>query len=146
MNTQLKRLYLAFLIPAAAGFGVVYALKWLNLLPQVPAPAAGQLARLLFILAAVMALAGPVMLRTWFAHRQRDVRAVAEQRLFRFQRHLICTVMVVPYLALIAWFIQAPRFLLAGTFLMALYAVYYYFPSEKRVGFDQRLFRSTGRQ
>jgi hypothetical protein len=142
MNAQLKKLYLAFLIPAVAGLGVVYVLKWLNRLPDVPDPAAGRLARLFFILAAVMALAGPIIQRSWFAHRQRNVRAVAEQRLFRFQRNLICTVMLVPYLALAACFIQAPTFFIAGTLLMALYAIYYTYPSEKRIRYDQRLFRS----
>jgi hypothetical protein len=49
--------------------------------------------------------------------------------------------MATPYVALIAQILQLPRFHLAGTIVMALYAVYYYYPSMRRIEFDRRVFR-----
>jgi hypothetical protein len=51
--------------------------------------------------------------------------------------------LVTPYLAAIAYFLQLPRFYLAATLLMALYAIYYYYPSLKRITFDEKIFRAS---
>jgi len=42
---------------------------------------------------------------------------------------------------LVAYLLEFPRFYLAGTVLMALYAVYYYYPSKKRIQFERKIFR-----
>jgi hypothetical protein len=49
--------------------------------------------------------------------------------------------MATPYVALIAQILQLPRFHLGGTIIMALYAVYYYYPSKRRIEFERRVFR-----
>jgi hypothetical protein len=43
--------------------------------------------------------------------------------------------------SLIAQILQLPRFHLAGTIIMALYALYYYYPSKRRIDFERRIFR-----
>jgi hypothetical protein len=143
MADQLKRLYFAYLVPAVAGFAIVYVIRNVGPPINVPDSILVLLSRLLFILSAVIALACPILHRCWFAHCQRNSMAVPQVLLIRFQRHLIRTIMIVPYLALAAYSLPAQRFYLAGTLLITLYAVYYYYPSEKRIRFDERMFRST---
>jgi hypothetical protein len=43
--------------------------------------------------------------------------------------------------SLIAQILQLPRFHLAATIIMALYAVYYYYPSKRKLKFERRIFR-----
>ena len=143
MVDQLKRLYFAYLVPAVAGFAIVYVIRDVCPPFSVPDLILDLLSRLLFILSAVIALACPILHRCWFAHCQRNSRAVPQVLLLRFQRHLIHTIMVVPYLALVAYSLPAQRFYLAGTLLICLYAIYYYYPSQKRIRFDERMFRGT---
>ena len=96
----------------------------------------------IFILTAVFAVAGPILLRSSFAHRHRNQHSLSPTELFTFERRLIGISMVAPYLALIASFLQLPRFHLAATLLMALYAIYYHYRSQKRIVFDKSIFRS----
>jgi hypothetical protein len=51
-------------------------------------------------------------------------------------------ILVTPYLALLAYFLQLSRFYLAATLLVTLYAVYYTYPSHKRIAFDEKIFRT----
>jgi len=59
----------------------------------------------------------------------------------KFERNLLYIAMTTPYVGLIAQILQLPRFHLAGTIIMGLYAVYYYYPSKKRLDFERRIFR-----
>ena len=143
MYDRLRKLYLALLVPAIVGFVVMYLIRQYHqpvcLLQRhiaIVAPA-------IFILAAVFAFAGPILYRTLFAHRKRNLSKIPQTVLFKFERNLICMTVVVPYLALVGYFLQLPRFHFAATLLMALYAIYYYYPSKKRIAFDGKIFRTS---
>lgn len=96
----------------------------------------------IFILAAVFAIAGPIFYRSLFSHRHCHLVKVSLLVLYQFERNLIGMALVTPYLALVGYVLQLPSFHLAGTLLMALYAVYYYYPFEERIRFDGKLFRT----
>lgn len=138
---RLKRVYLGFLAPAAAAFvGLVVFRSW------VPEPifgisAAPETGVVIFVLAIGSAAALPIFLRSLFAHRWREQRQVAEKDFFQLQRAILLVTLPVPYLALIACLLSLPRLHLAGTVLAALYAVYYHYPSDRRIEFDRRIFR-----
>ena len=143
MTARLKKVYLAFLTPAIAGFVVAYAVRTFHQSPYLPDHITVLGGRLIFVLAAFIAVACPVLYRSLFAGRQRNSASVPQTVLLKFERNLIRTVMTTPYLALIAYFFRVPRFYSAGILLLALYAIYYYYPSEKRIMLDQRIFRSN---
>jgi len=103
-------------------------------------------APLIFILSAIFALALPIFYRTLFAHRRRHLIGIVPAELFKFERNLIGMTMVTPYLAMVAYLMGLPRFHLAGIILIALYAVYYYYPSRKRITFEERIFRVDRRK
>jgi hypothetical protein len=76
-----------------------------------------------------------------FANKRRHQTRTAEEDWLKFERNLLYIAMATPYIALIAQILQLPRFHLAGTIIMALYAVYYYYPSKRRIQFERRVFR-----
>jgi Ca2+/Na+ antiporter len=133
------------IIPALAGFIGAAVLRQVQPPPPIPVQLETLAAPALFILAAVLAVAAPILVRALFAHQQRDLRRVSQTELFKFERRLLFMAMSVPYLALTAYTLQLPRFHLAGTLLMALYAVYYYYPSTRRVALDKRIYRTADR-
>lgn len=94
-----------------------------------------------FTLAIVCAAALPVLLRTAFAHRMRREKSVPEALFFRFQRRLILAALMTPYLGTIVCLADFPRFYLAGVVLAIFYAIYYHYPSQRRIAFDRRIFR-----
>ena len=144
MAKELRRSYLALMIPAVLALALVTGIKTLEWAPHLPTYPSGLLrflAPVFFVLSVFFAIALPIFLRTLFAHRVRDRKAVPESDWLKFERSLIRIALVTPYLVLPAYLFEFPRFYLAGTVLMALYAVYYFYPSGKRTRFERRMFR-----
>lgn len=141
MTNELKKTYFIFLLPSILGFTLAGGAKaydlieigWFNFI-EIAGP-------LIFILGIVLAIAFPIFYRALFAHKSRDLINLSEKKLLRFERTLINVVMITPYLALIAYFFELPRFYTASAILIGLYAVYYFYPSETRIGFERRIFR-----
>lgn len=141
MTPDLKRTYFTLLLPAVAGFILVVVLEGLQLvdldIPRIPSvipPAT-------FIASVCFAVALPVFYRTLFASKKRHQTHTDENDWKKFERNLLYIAMTTPYIGLIAQILRLPRFHMAGTIIMALYAVYYYYPSKKRIAFDRRVFR-----
>ena len=140
MKATLQKRFVLMLAPALIGFGCVLLLRSLDFDP-IDAARMGRWAPVLFVLAVVMAAAAPIMVRAAFAHRMHRRRQTSETEFLRFQRALLIVVMATPYLALALYALAAPAFYLGGALLAMLYALYYHYPSEKRLAFDRRVFR-----
>jgi len=141
MAHDLKRIYFTLLLPAVAGFIAVFALQHFHLIdwnipdiPHVISPFA-------FITSVCFALALPILYRTVFANKMRHHTHTAEKDWLKFERNLLYIAMTTPYVSLIAQVLKLPRFQLGGILIMALYAVYYYYPSRKRLDYERRIFR-----
>jgi hypothetical protein len=141
MIDELRRTYFCLLIPAIVGFGAYFIGKTYDLVDLGPTDFQGILAPLLFILSVIFAIALPIFLRTLFAHNVRHQKNVSEADLLKFERTFLYVALVTPYITLAAYILELPRFYVGGTVIMALYAVYYYFPSQKRIQFERRIFR-----
>ena len=95
----------------------------------------------LFLGAILLAVAAPILLRTHFAHRMRRARRTPPADFERLQRRLIRFTLGAAYLVPVVCLVDLPVFYHAGVVLAALYAVYYQFPSVRRIDFDRRIFR-----
>jgi hypothetical protein len=141
MSRELKKAYLTLLLPSILGFTLAGGAKAYDLIEigsdnfiQIAGP-------FVFILCIALAIAFPIFYRTLFAHKNRDLLSVSDETLLKFERTLINVVMIVPYLALVAYFFELPRFYTASAILIGLYAVYYFYPSKIRIAFERRIFR-----
>jgi len=122
-------------------FIVVFLGKYYNHILIGPLPYFRVISTGIFILSVTFAVALPIFFRTFFAHKHRQRTSLTEGELIRFESRFLHIAMVTPYLAVLAYLLDIPRFHSAGTFLMTLYAVYYYYPSVKRIQFEKRIFR-----
>ncbi|MEX1325824.1 MAG: hypothetical protein AB1Z29_03405 [Desulfobacterales bacterium] len=141
MTDELKRTYLTFLLPSILGFTLAGGAKAYDLIEigsdnfiQIGGP-------LIFILCIALAIAFPIFYRALFAHKNRDVMSVSDQKFLKFERTLVNVVMITPYLALLSYLFELPRFYTGSAILIGLYAVYYFYPSKKRIAFERRIFR-----
>jgi hypothetical protein len=141
MESQLKRIYLRWL--------ATVALVWTggrvaqHVMPGFSAPpyVSASCGPALFILTAICALAGPILYRTLFAYHKRASVQISTTAFIRFERHLILIGMAALGLAMVADFLAVTSFYRSGTLLIALYATYCGFPSQKRLTLDRRLYR-----
>jgi hypothetical protein len=143
MTEKLKKTYFFLLLPSIFGFALAcwakaYEFIEINSIAfiEIAGPS-------ILILCIALAIAFPIFYRTLFAHKNRDMISVSEKELLHFERTLINVVMITPYLALIAYFLDLPRFYTAGAILMGIYAVYYFYPSTRRIAFDRKIFRAV---
>ena len=141
MANDLKKTYFALLIPAISGFILIIVAKTFHFIVLEPVQFLPILAPIVFIMSVVFAVALPIFFRTIFAHKIRHQKNLSEADWIKFERHFLYIVLVTPYLMLMAYLFEFPRFYLSGTVLMTLYATYFYYPSNKRIAFERRIFR-----
>ena len=141
MQPILKRQYTIIIIPALCLFLVFGLARQLNFITSGQFVISSVLHSMVFILSAITAIAGPLFFRTLFAHSMRKQSQVPAKEFLSFQKKILWISMITPYLAFIAVLCDFPRFFATAIVLMAMYAVYYYFPSQKRIDFDQKIFR-----
>jgi hypothetical protein len=142
MSKELKKVYLILLLPSIFGFALACWAKTYDFIEINSINFIEMAGPSIFILCIALAIAFPIFYRTLFAHKNRDLRSVSEKKLLNFERTLINVVMITPYLALVAYFLDLPRFYTTSTILIGLYAVYYFYPSKRRIAFDRKIFRA----
>ncbi|MFO7785122.1 MAG: hypothetical protein ACQET7_08165 [Thermodesulfobacteriota bacterium] len=141
MANKLKKTYFALLIPSILALVSAYAARRIGLISLNENIALTFIAPCVFVLSVILALALPIFFRSLFAHTMRHQKTVPKTILIKFERRLILISLITPYLILPAYLLDFPDFYFMGTALMALYAVYYFYPSAKRIQFEKRLFR-----
>lgn len=141
MRLILKKHYMGMLIPATALFLLLGLARELNLVRPGLFVIPFALQAGVFVLAAMTAVAGPVLIRTVFILSLKQQTGAAPREFLLFQKKLIWVSLTTPYLAFAAVLCDFAKFYAAALVLMALYAVYYYFPSQKRIVFDRKIFR-----
>ena len=143
VRTALFKRYLVMLAPAAILFGGWAACRQAGLAPVLGKGLTELLGQLSFIGAIVLAVAAPLLYRARFVRSVAGRKSVAEGEFLAFQRALLSLALLAPYAAAVAYVTGASNFHFGGAFLAALYAAYYYFPSQRRVSQEMRLFRVT---
>lgn len=141
MINKLKRTYFSLLIPAIVGFLCIYLLKEFNFIHLGKPQFISILAPSVFVLSVIFAIAAPIFFRSLFAHKISNEKSTTESKLIKFEQSLIRIALVTPYLGLVAYFFEFQRFYFSATFIMTLYAVYYFYPSQKRIAFEKRIFK-----
>lgn len=138
---KLKKQYRGMLLPVVilfTGFGLA---RQFNLIAPGRFAIPGGWQSVIFVLSVITAIAGPLFCRTLFAHAMGKKTRVPAPAFLSFQRQILWISQITPYLAFIAVLCDFTRFYAAAIVLMALYAIYYYFPSRQRIEFDQKIFR-----
>ena len=141
MINKLKKTYFILLIPAIVGFICIYLAKKFNFLHFGQPQFISILAPSVFVLSVIFGIAAPIFFRSLFAHKISNEKSTTESKLIKFEQSLIRIALVTPYLGLVAYFFEFQKFYFSATFIMTLYAVYYFYPSQKRIAFDKRIFR-----
>lgn len=141
MQSILRKQYIRQLLPAVCLFTALGLVRYSDLIMPGQFAVPSVIHTVMLVLSAMTAVAGPLFFRTLFAHTMRAEQAVPENRFLLFQKKILRVSLLTPYFAFIAVLCDFPRFFSAAIVLLALYAVYYYYPSAGRIQFDARIFR-----
>ncbi len=141
MTNELKKYYFVLITPAAIILISVYLLKLLGMDVRLNSPTGNTTNILLFILSAAFGIAFPILCRTWFVKKIESRKTLEPNEFLQFEKRILLIALTVPYFAIVAVFLNLPFQYLAGIFLIAIYSVYFFYPSDKRIEFDKKIFR-----
>jgi len=141
MMEYLKRIYLRLLIPALAGFISVSLLKRYGIVIPEKFNPSKILSAGILIISSITALAGPVFIRAVFANSVKGKKLTQEDKFLAFEKNLIRLALITPYCCIAAYIFDLTSFYMAAVFLLTLYSLYYFYPSERRIKFERRIFR-----
>ena len=141
MIEKLKKTYFSLLIPAIVGFIFIYLSKKFHFFNLGQPQFMSILAPIVFVLSVIFGIATPIFFRSLFAQKMSNKKNTAESKLIKFEQNLIRMALVTPYLGLFAYLYEFKQFYFTATFLVTLYGVYYFYPSQKRIAFEKRIFR-----
>jgi hypothetical protein len=95
----------------------------------------------LLVLAALTGLGLPLLFRSVFAYRTRNEHKVPMDDYLRFDKILIFLSVLPLYIVSLALALKLANFYLYSLTLVAIYAAYTYYPSQRRLSLDQEIFR-----
>lgn len=143
LRIHLRKRYLLLLSPPALLFLLTELAKANGLFGGLPHVNHEVWDVVLFIAAALTAVALPILYRVLFARANRDRTAVKFSAFYRFENNSMVLALYTPWIALIASLLVVTGAHMTGIFLLTLYACYVFFPSERRLSSDARVFRVT---
>ncbi len=131
--------YCKVLGPAVLVFALWALLgKRVDIQPPIPLNILGPA---VFIGAIALAVALPLYIRASFVRRVSGEKHVPQNEFLRFEKQLTAVAVAAAYVAAVGYLFEVSRFHFTGAFLAALYGAYYYFPTNKRVAFEMKIFR-----
>jgi len=138
---ELNKYYWKLLVPALALILISELLKTLDI-TNVPIFEQKYIfSAVIFALAALSSIGLPIVRRLVFVDKVKNLKEVDALVWMKFEKQSLQIALLTPYFFFIASALQFISFFYTVIFLLALYACYYYFPSEKRVHFEMRIFR-----
>lgn len=141
IREELKKTYFRMLWPLIGLLLALHLALLLDIIQQGEPKLNRVMAVIVLVMAALFSLGLPIFYRGFFASRVKSRKSVSIQEFLKFEREIIVISMTAPYFIVITMLLNLPGFYFAAVVIISLYAVYYYFPSERRIEFEKRLFR-----
>ncbi len=138
---NLQRIYYWQLVPAAILLIMAYALTFIFHLADQNLSAGKTVTIIVTVLSGVIGIALPVFYRSYFVYKIKDQKKIAEDTFLNYERTQITLALLTPYFLIIAVLMTMNQTALILITLFSIYVLYYYFPSEKKVLFEMKIFR-----
>ena len=143
MNKEIRSYYFKLIIPAVVCCLVIFILESMNIHVFL-----GEISKagtfLLIFLAAFFSIVFPLWFRIFFIRKVQGQRDVSVEQFMTFEKTFILIAELSLYVVLIAYVFKTPKMQMMFIALFGFYAVYYYFPSRKRINHEKKLFRIQG--
>ncbi len=141
MTARLRKRYFVLISPAVLLAVIVYLLQELDLWEGVSYTPSPYFPLIIFVLAISIGVAVPIFLRVYFFSQLKEKKYISIDEFVSYQEKIISVIAITPYFAFIAALVNMDPFYFGGTVLAAIYAMYYHYPSDKKIAFDKKVFR-----
>ncbi len=141
IKQELQKYFRRLLLPIFTILILAIGMLLLHLTDWTPTHLIHPVSITLFVLSALNALVFPLLYRLLMIHRFRAEQKASRNEFMAFQKHTLQMSLSTFYFFIIALLMGVSQLVYLGIFLLALYSAYFYFPSQKRIDFEIRLFR-----
>ncbi len=140
MEKSLKNTYFVLILPAVFLIAILYLSQYLGIWEGSKELPSRFFMIVIFVLAIAVGVAIPIFLRALFFGKVKEKKFTTPEEFYKFEQKIIYLISFTPYLALIAALRGFEIFYFGGTALAAIYAMYYHYPSKKKIEFDKKVF------
>ena len=140
IKKQLQQTYFSLLIPAVLLIVVFFLLKRFDLNYSIDENTNHTISIIFFIIGAVFSLALPIFYKSLFINRVKDEKGIRIDEFLKFEKNIISISMISPFIVIFPVIFNFSNFYFSGIVLFAFYSAYYFFPSDKRIDFEKKLF------
>ncbi len=141
MANELRKTYFLLITPAVILTVVVYLLLHYNIWEGVNFTPSRTFSVVYFVLAIAVGVALPIFLRVFFFSKLKEKNFTTPEEFTAYQKQIIKVVSITAYMAFGAALVKMESFYFGGTVLAAIYALYYHYPSDKKIRFDKKIFK-----
>lgn len=138
--TDLRRLFVKHLVIAAALIVIAYTIRYFYA-PDYGFSNNRFFSVLLSTLAAAFAIAIPIFYRTYFISKHKDLKHIPTELFFNFEKNILNIILITPYLLAVSILLNMSERTQILITLFVLYAIYFYFPTKKKLRFEMKIFR-----
>ena len=140
MQKALVKHYLKINIPGIAAFIMLYIMGKLNVPVFIPVHH-GWIQVFMMIAVALSAVVLPLWYRISFVKKMKGKAHTDESDFIKFEKKFLTIASASVYVLIAGYLLALSRIPLSVMLLFVLYALYFYFPSEKRIRSEQKIFR-----
>ncbi len=140
IKNKLLNNYLFVLLPAIILIALLYLLKYID--PDWGVKSPKIVSVLLIVVSALSSVGLPIFYRTWFISKVKDLKSVSVESFINFEKNTILIALISPYVLFLAIIFGAAQIFITIISFLSIYSAYYYFPSEKKIQFEKKLFRT----
>ncbi len=141
ISKTLGKVYYRQLIPAAMLTVLAWSLKYLFHFAANDTTAGLAVTITVTTIAGVIGIALPIFYRSYFVYKIKDKKQISADTFLTFERTLITLALLPPYFLVVAMLMNMNQTALMLITLFSIYSAYYYFPSEKKMLFEMKIFR-----
>jgi hypothetical protein len=143
MQQEIQTHYVKLILPAGLCCVVLFILERLNI-PVFLGEISKAGTIVFIVLSALFSIVLPLWYRIFFIRKVKGQKRVSVEQFVKFEKTFLLIAELALYVVLIAYVFRTPKVQMVFIALFGFYAAYYYFPSQKRIHHEKKLFRVKG--
>ncbi len=141
ISATLKKVYYKQILIAATLILAAYLLNYFDITGFTLNISEKTVSIVIASLTGVFGVALPVFYRSYFVYDLKNQKEISNDLFLGFEKKILNIALTAPYFLVFSLLLNLPETTHILITLFSLYAAYYYFPSEKKVKFEMKMFR-----
>ncbi len=141
MQQTLKKHYLSILLPGIIIFAISYLIYNTGGILSENTSTPRIISSIHVFLSAIFTFLAPMWLKITAVNKLNKSKKIEISEFIRFEKLFISISLISVYIFISAYLFKLSKIPMSVVIIFCLYSIYYYYPSNKRVNLEKRIFR-----